>query len=106
MQHVMTAGMAMMPCLGRLRLLRQWGGVMDMSFDGSPFICKTGIDGLYLDGGWCYGGFKATPGSGWCFAHTIARDEPHPLNAAFTIERFKEGRMLDEKGMGPHPWIQ
>jgi sarcosine oxidase subunit beta len=106
MQHVMTAGMAMMPCLGRLRLLRQWGGVMDMSFDGSPFICRTGIDGLYLNGGWCYGGFKATPGSGWCFAHTIAKDEPHPLNAAFTIERFKEGRMLDEKGVGPHPWIQ
>jgi sarcosine oxidase subunit beta len=106
MQHVMTAGMAMMPCLGRLRLLRQWGGVMDMSFDGSPFICKTGIDGLYLNGGWCYGGFKATPGSGWCFAHTVAKDEPHPLNAAFTIERFREGRMLDEKGVGPNPWIQ
>jgi sarcosine oxidase subunit beta len=106
MQHVMTAGVAMMPCLGRLRLLRQWSGVMDMSFDGSPFICKTGIDGLYLNGGWCYGGFKATPSSGWCFAHTIAKDEPHALNAAFTIERFKEGRMLDEKGVGPHPWIQ
>jgi sarcosine oxidase subunit beta len=106
MQHVMTAGMAMMPCLGRLRLLRQWGGVMDMSFDGSPFICKTGIDGLYLNGGWCYGGFKATPGSGWCFAHTIAKDAPHPLNAAFTIERFREGRMLDEKGVGPNPWLQ
>ncbi|MFP4126924.1 MAG: sarcosine oxidase subunit beta family protein [Alphaproteobacteria bacterium] len=106
MRHVMTAGMAMMPCLGRLRLLRQWGGVMDMSFDGSPFICKTPIDGLYLDGGWCYGGFKATPGAGWCFAHTIAKDAPHPLNAAFTIERFKEGRMLDEKGVGPNPWLQ
>ncbi len=106
MQHVMSAGMAMMPCLGRLRLLRQWGGVMDMSFDGSPFICRTGIDGLYLNGGWCYGGFKATPGSGWCFAHTIARDAPHPLNAPFTIERFKTGRTLDEKGVGPHPWIQ
>jgi len=106
MQHVMSAGMAMMPCLSRLRLLRQWGGVMDMSFDGSPFICRTGIDGLYLNGGWCYGGFKATPGSGWCFAHTIAKDAPHPLNAAFTIERFKEGRTLDEKGVGPHPWIQ
>ena len=106
MQHVMTAGMAMLPCLGRLRLLRQWGGVMDMSFDGSPFICKTPVAGLYLNGGWCYGGFKATPGSGWCFAHTIARDEPHPLNAAFTIERFREGRTLDEKGVGPHPWLQ
>jgi sarcosine oxidase subunit beta len=106
MEHVMAGGMAIMPCLGRLRLLRQWGGVMDMSFDGSPFICRTGIDGLYLNGGWCYGGFKATPASGWCFAWTIAKDEPHELNRAFTIERFREGRTIDEKGVGPHPWIQ
>ena len=106
MEHVMAGGMAIMPCLGRLRLVRQWGGTTDMSFDGSPFICKTGIEGLYLNGGWCYGGFKATPASGWCFAHTIARDEPHPLNQAYTIERFREGRTLDEKGVGPNPWIQ
>ncbi len=106
MGHVMAGGMAIMPCIGRIRMLRQWGGIMDMSFDGSPFICKTGIDGLYLNGGWCYGGFKATPASGWCFAHTIAKDEPHPLNAAFTIDRFAQGRMLDEKGAGPNPWAQ
>ncbi len=106
MEHVMAGGMAVMPAIGRLRMLRHWGGIMDMSFDGSPFICKTGIEGLYLNGGWCYGGFKATPASGWCFAHTIARDEPHPLNAAFTIDRFEKGRMLDEKGVGPNPWIQ
>jgi methylglutamate dehydrogenase subunit A len=106
MEHVMAGGMAIMPTLGRLRLLRHWGGIMDMSFDGSPFICKTGIDGLYLNGGWCYGGFKATPASGWCYAHTIAKDAPHKLNEAFTIERFREGRMLDEKGVGPNPWIQ
>ncbi len=106
MEHVMAGGMAIMPTLGRLRLLRHWGGIMDMSFDGSPFICKTGVGGLYLNGGWCYGGFKATPASGWCYAHTIAKDEPHQLNAAFTIERFREGRMLDEKGVGPNPWIQ
>ncbi len=106
MEHVMAGGMAIMPTLGRVRLLRHWGGIMDMSFDGSPFICKTGIGGLYLNGGWCYGGFKATPASGWCYAHTIAKDEPHKLNAAFTIERFREGRMLDEKGVGPNPWIQ
>ncbi len=106
MEHVMAGGMAVMPAIGRVRMLRHWGGIMDMSFDGSPFICKTGIDGLYLNGGWCYGGFKATPASGWCFAHTIARDEPHPLNAAFTIDRFEKGRMLDEKGVGPNPWIQ
>ncbi len=106
MGHVMAGGMAIMPCIGRIRMLRQWGGIMDMSFDGSPFICKTPIDGLYLNGGWCYGGFKATPASGWCFAHTIAKDEPHALNAAFTIDRFKQGRMLDEKGVGPNPWAQ
>ena len=106
MEHVMAGGMAVMPAIGRVRMLRHWGGIMDMSFDGSPFICKTGIDGLYLNGGWCYGGFKATPASGWCFAHTIARDEPHSLNEAFTIDRFEKGRMLDEKGVGPNPWIQ
>ena len=106
MKHVMAGGMAIMPSIGRVRMLRQWGGIMDMSFDGSPFICKTPIDGLYLNGGWCYGGFKATPASGWCFAHTIAKDEPHALNAGFTIDRFKQGRMIDEKGVGPNPWIQ
>ena len=106
MEHVMAGGMAIMPAIGRVRLLRHWGGIMDMSFDGSPFICKTGINGLYLNGGWCYGGFKATPASGWCFAHTIARDEPHKLNEAFTIDRFKKGKMIDEKGVGPSPWIQ
>ena len=76
---------------------------MDMSMDGSPIISKTPIDQLYLNGGWCYGGFKATPGSGWCFAHTIARDEPHRFNAEFTLERFREGRMLDENGDGAQP---
>ncbi|MEM9277355.1 MAG: sarcosine oxidase subunit beta family protein [Pseudomonadota bacterium] len=106
MEHVMAGGMAIMPAIGRVRMLRHWGGIMDMSFDGSPFICKTGIDGLYLNGGWCYGGFKATPASGWCFAHTIAQDRPHRLNEAFTIDRFREGRMIDEKGVGPNPWIQ
>jgi heterotetrameric sarcosine oxidase beta subunit len=106
MEHVMAGGMAIMPAIGRVRMLRHWGGIMDMSFDGSPFICKTGVDHLYLNGGWCYGGFKATPASGWCFAHTIAKDEPHKLNEKFTIERFKQGRMIDEKGVGPNPWIQ
>ncbi len=106
MEHVMAGGMAIMPAIGRVRLLRHWGGIMDMSFDGSPFICKTGIDGLFLNGGWCYGGFKAAPASGWCYAHTIAKDAPHKLNEKFTIERFQQGRMLDEKGVGPNPWIQ
>jgi methylglutamate dehydrogenase subunit A len=105
-EHLMGAAVAMMPSLSRLRVLRQWAGVMDMTMDGSPFICKTPIEGLYFNGGWCYGGFKATPGSGWCFAHMIARDEPHPINADLTIDRFRDGRLIDERGAGPYPWAQ
>ncbi len=101
--HVIEGGLTMMPCLKRLRVLRQWGGVMDMSMDGTPIIGKTPIDNLYLNGGWCYGGFKATPGSGWVFAHTIANDKPHEYNKDFTLERFREGNTLDEKGVGATP---
>jgi methylglutamate dehydrogenase subunit A len=104
-EHVWTAGLAMMPSLSRLRGLRNWGGVMDMSFDGSPIIGKTPVEGLYMTGGWCYGGFKATPASGWCHAWTIAKDAPHTLNAAHTLSRFREGRLLDERGSGPFPWL-
>lgn len=104
-EDVMCNGMAVMPCLGRLRVLRQWAGIMDMTMDGSPLMCKTPVKHLYLNGGWCYGGFKAIPGSGWCFAHTIANDEPHSINAPFSIERFKEGSLIDERGGGPFPWI-
>lgn len=102
-EDVCEGGMALMPMIGRLRLLRSWGGLMDMSMDGSPIIDKTPIEGLYLNAGWCYGGFKATPASGWCFAHTIARDEPHDLNAAFRLDRFATGHVIDEKGVGAQP---
>ena len=102
-EHVIEEGAAFMPMLGRLRVLRSWGGVMDMSMDGSPIIDRTPIEGLYLNAGWCYGGFKATPASGWCFAHTIAEDEPHPLNAAYRLDRFASGMLIDEKGQGPMP---
>ncbi len=102
-EHVSAIALSMFPNLGRVRLLRHWGGIMDMTMDGSPIIAKTPVDNLYLNGGWCYGGFKATPGSGWVFAHTIAEDAPHDLNRAFTIERFAEGRLIDEKGAGPTP---
>ena len=74
-----------------------------MSMDGSPIIDKTRIDNLYLNCGWCYGGFKATPGSGWVFAHTIANDEPHKLIKGFNLDRFKTGNLLDERGAGPYP---
>ena len=76
---------------------------MDMTMDGSPIIGKLPVEGLFMDGGWCYGGFKATPGSGWVFAHTLATGEPHALNAQFTLERFHSGRVLDEKGVGSTP---
>ncbi|MBN8944642.1 MAG: sarcosine oxidase subunit beta family protein [Rhizobiales bacterium] len=102
-EEAMSCGLQMFPSLSRLRMLRHWGGIMDMSMDGSPIISKTPVGGLYLNGGWCYGGFKATPGSGFVFAHMIARDEPHPLNAAFTLDRFERGYAIDEKGAGPTP---
>ena len=76
---------------------------MDMTLDGSPIIGKTPIDNFYINGGWCYGGFKATPGSGWVFAHTIAYDEPHEINTPHTLERFERGRVIDDKGVGPVP---
>ena len=102
-EEVSGIALALFPNASRLRLLRHWGGIMDMSMDGSPIITKTPKDGLYLNGGWCYGGFKATPASGWCFAHTIANDQPHEYNAAFTLDRFNRGTTIDEKGIGPVP---
>ncbi|QEN87280.1 sarcosine oxidase subunit beta family protein [Labrys sp. KNU-23] len=102
-EDVCEGGMAVMPMIGRLRLLRSWGGIMDMSMDGSPIIDKSGIDGLYLNCGWCYGGFKATPASGWCFAHLIAKDQPHDVAAAYRLNRFETGAVIDEKGQGAQP---
>jgi methylglutamate dehydrogenase subunit A len=102
-EDVCESGMALMPAIGRVRMLRSWGGVMDMSMDGSPIIDRTPIPGLYLNAGWCYGGFKATPASGWCFAHLIARDEPHELARAWRLDRFATGRLIDEKGQGAQP---
>jgi sarcosine oxidase subunit beta len=99
-EHVMEEALALFPSFSRLRFLRQWGGVMDMSMDGSPIIDVTPVGGLFLNCGWCYGGFKATPASGWCFAWTIARGEPHPLNAGFRLDRFATGHVIDEKGAG------
>ncbi len=102
-EDVCEGGMAIMPMIGRARLLRMWGGIMDMSMDGSPIIDRTHIDGLYFNGGWCYGGFKATPASGYTYAHLLARDEPHPTATAYRFDRFEKGRMIDEKGMGNQP---
>ena len=86
------------PIFSRVRQLRQWGGIVDVCPDACPIISKTDIKGLYFNCGWGTGGFKATPGSGWVFAHTIANDEPHELNAAFDIDRFYTGKLIDEHG--------
>jgi sarcosine oxidase subunit beta len=102
-EDVCEGGMALMPMIGRARLLRMWGGVMDMSMDGSPFIDKTAIDGLYFNGGWCYGGFKATPASGYCYAHLLATDQPHPVATEYRLDRFQRGHLIDEKGVGAQP---
>ena len=97
------SAMALMPMVGRARVLRSWGGIMDMSMDGSPIIDHSPIEGLYINAGWCYGGFKATPASGWCFAHLLATDRCHELATAYKIDRFMTGHILDEKGQGPQP---
>ncbi|WP_274424179.1 sarcosine oxidase subunit beta family protein [Chelativorans sp. YIM 93263] len=102
-EEVMSEMTAMFPAVARLRLLRSWGGVMDMSMDGSPIITKGPLPGMYLNSGWCYGGFKATPASGFSFAWTIAKGEPHKTNAPFTLSRFERGNVIDEKGQGPTP---
>ncbi|MGE3148316.1 MAG: sarcosine oxidase subunit beta family protein [Pseudorhodoplanes sp.] len=102
-EDVFESAMAVMPMIGRLRMLRSWGGIMDMSMDGSPIIDRTPVQGLYLNAGWCYGGFKATPASGWCMAHLMARDEPHPVATAYRFDRFATGHLIDEKGVGAQP---
>jgi heterotetrameric sarcosine oxidase beta subunit len=102
-EDVCEGGMALMPMIGRLRVLRSWGGLVDMSMDGSPIIDHAPVKGIYLNAGWCYGGFKATPGSGWCFAHLIARDEPHPTATEMRLDRYATGYVLDERGAGPQP---
>jgi methylglutamate dehydrogenase subunit A len=102
-EDVCESAMAIMPSLGRLRVLRSWGGIMDMSMDGSPIIDQTPVSGLYLNAGWCYGGFKATPASGWCFAHLMANDQSHEVAAAYRLDRFRNGYLLDEKGSGAQP---
>lgn len=102
-EDVCEGGMAIMPMIGKAKLLRMWGGIMDMSMDGSPIIDRTEIDGLYFNGGWCYGGFKATPASGYCFAHLLATDTPHDTAQNYRLDRFRRGFMIDEKGQGARP---
>lgn len=95
-EHTVSAICEVFPIFTRMRMLRKWGGIVDVTPDRSPIIGKTPVPGLYVNCGWGTGGFKATPGSAHVFAHTIARDEPHPINAPFSLERFKTGRLIDE----------
>ena len=97
-EGTLAAIIELFPMFSRVRMLRSWGGIVDVAPDACPIIGKTPVRGLYFNCGWGTGGFKATPGSGWVFAHTIANDAPHELNAAFTLERFSTGALIDEHG--------
>ena len=97
-EDTISAVVELFPLFSRMKMLRHWGGIVDICPDASPIVSKTHINGLYFNCGWGTGGFKATPGSGWVFAHTIANDEPHELNAPFTINRFSSGELVDEHG--------
>lgn len=102
-EDVAEGGMALMPMIGRARLLRMWGGLVDMSMDGSPIIDRTEIEGLYFNGGWCYGGFKATPASGYAFAHLLTTNSPHETARTYRLDRFARGYVIDERGAGAQP---
>jgi methylglutamate dehydrogenase subunit A len=104
-EEVAAAAVTLLPGLARLKVLRQWGGVMDMTMDGSPLITPTPMAGLILNGGWCYGGFKAIPAGGFTTAHLIATGAAHPLAAHLNLERFAAGRTVDERGVGPFPYL-
>jgi sarcosine oxidase subunit beta len=97
-EEQLAAAIALCPSISRVRMMRQWGGIVDVCPDASPIVGKTPVAGLFINAGWGTGGFKAIPGSGWAFAHTIARDEPHPINAPFSLDRFVSGALVDEHG--------
>ena len=97
-EHTLQAIVEMFPVFSRVRMNRQWAGIVDVSPDACPIIGLTPVRGLYINCGWGTGGFKATPGSGWVMAHTVAQDRPHPLNAGFSLDRFASGRLIDEHG--------
>ncbi len=97
-EHQMAAAVELFPIFARAHLLRTWGGIVDVTLDASPIVGTTPVDNLYVNCGWGTGGFKATPGAGWTFAHTIATGTPHPLNAPFALDRFVSGALIDEHG--------
>ncbi|WP_307798277.1 sarcosine oxidase subunit beta family protein [Actinoplanes flavus] len=97
-ERQMAAALELFPAFARAHVLRTWGGIVDVTPDASPIVGLSPVDGLFLNCGWGTGGFKATPGVGWCYAHTVAHGEPHPLNAPFSLERFVTGALVDEHG--------
>ena len=103
MEHVAEAGMALMPMIGKAKLLRSWGGINDMTMDGSPIIDRSPVENFFINTGWCYGGFKAITGGGDAFAHLIATGNYHPAADKFTLKRFETGELIDETGAGPRP---
>ena len=103
MEHVAEAGMSMIPALGKARMLRSWGGIMDMSMDGSPIIDRTPVEGLFFNGGWCYGGFKAIPASGSAYAQLVATGTLPSYASAYRLNRFETGHLINEEGTGAFP---
>jgi sarcosine oxidase subunit beta len=97
-EHQMSAAVELFPIFARAHLLRTWGGIVDVTLDASPVMGRSPVDQMYVNCGWGTGGFKAVPGAGWAYAHTIAHDEPHQLNRAFGLERFVSGDLIDEHG--------
>ncbi|HWC24478.1 MAG TPA: sarcosine oxidase subunit beta family protein [Flexivirga sp.] len=97
-EHQMSAAVELFPAFSRAHLLRTWGGIVDVTLDASPIMGLTPVDGMYVDCGWGTGGFKAVPGAGFAFAHTIANNEPHELNRPYSLERFVTGELIDEHG--------
>ncbi|TDC91465.1 sarcosine oxidase subunit beta family protein [Saccharopolyspora aridisoli] len=97
-ERELTAAVELFPMFARAHVLRTWAGVVDVTPDASAIMGLTPFEGLYINCGWGTGGFKATPGVGWCYAHTIAHDEPHELNAPFSLDRFTTGALVDEHG--------
>ncbi|MEV4648147.1 sarcosine oxidase subunit beta family protein [Saccharopolyspora sp. NPDC049357] len=97
-ERELTAAVELFPMFARAHVLRTWAGVVDVTPDASAIMGLTPFENLYINCGWGTGGFKATPGVGWCYAHTIAHDEPHPLNAPFSLDRFTTGALVDEHG--------
>ncbi len=97
-EHTLQAILELFPSFSRMRMLRQWGGIVDVTPDRSPIIGKTPIENMFINCGWGTGGFKATPGSGHVFAHTVATGEPHAINAPFALDRFMSGELVDEHG--------